>query len=147
MKGIRKILGIILFFIIILFMYSGCVTAIGVSQIGGDLSANIGESEININGPGGFFYTNADLTISLNDKIVGIIRGNGIARLIVPNGQHTLSVRFQGTGAQTTFPTRVEPYEFTVNSQKMEFGIRVPFTVFGKVKIRLLNSVPLTVID
>jgi len=143
MKDIKIILKLIPFIIVILFMYSSCVTAIGVSQIGDDLSANIGESEIIINGPGGYFYTNADLTISLNDEIVCIIRGNGFARFIVPNGQHTLSVRFQGTGARTTFPTKAEPFKFTINSQIMKFGIRVPFTVFGKVRIRLLDSNPL----
>jgi hypothetical protein len=78
---------------------TGCATARGVMHLGDNTNADIGESEIMISSPGRI-YENADMTVTLDGKLKGIMRGGGTAKFVVPNGEHILKIDWKGTGTR-----------------------------------------------
>jgi hypothetical protein len=136
-------LGILAMVLVFGVTVVGCTTAIGVKELGDTFSAKDGESEIILLGPSKEFAENSNITVTLDDEQKGIMRGDGTARFIIPNGQHTLVVTYQGTGIFSGPKIKSEMYNFTTNSNKIEFRIVLPITRFNKFTIQQVNSTPL----
>ena len=137
---------ILLFFLSIVIVLTSCLTPRGVMELGTNISPQNGESVIIINGPAAhnwFPHSGSDITIYINGQIKGFIRGEGRARFVLPNGQYTLMAEYCTNMLSYKGIGRGLPYDFSLNSEQIEFDVKAPFFLFRLVKIQMVKSTPL----
>jgi hypothetical protein len=139
-------LGIMVLTLIFGNFITGCVS-VGKESIGANLKAKDGESEITIyggdRGVGGGSLSLADITITIDGQQKGVIKSNGSAKIIVSNGDHILSVKYQGTGILLGPPLFSDPFSFTANSESIIYVLDYPATTFGKINFILSSKTKL----
>jgi len=142
----KKVLfkAVILAFVLVFGNFiTGCVS-VGEKNMGANLKAKEGESEIIINGIAGRSpMISEDITITIDGQQKGVIKGNSSAKIIVPNGDHILSVKVQINGLMPVLPLFSDPFSFSANSESIVILLSYPQTSFEKVPIILVSKTKL----
>jgi len=143
MTNNKILLGMLVLALVFGNFITGCVS-VGEKNIGANLTAKEGESEIIIDGIAGRSpMLSEDITITIDGQQKGVIKGDGSAKIIVPNGDHILSVKVQINGLMPVLPLFSDPFSFSANSESITYRLMYPATTFQKVEFILISKTKL----